>query len=325
MHGSLVGLPEKIDSARVHELRQQLTDLWQLTMGRSPGGLEADLELSRKWFDPVAQGERLRRELSALPTVPKGASELASPWTYHVGENKWLVTPEGRCVLDLLEALPIAPIHLISDDLLVPYDRLLGRTYQRWGRHRLESVVGLLRGSDKPLQIPAAAVVIALLVNRCTSEERALVRFAAGPARDVVDGAFFAPVKAFHETLVPKQVSARAHPRLISGWMLYEARRRLGDGLVLTDARRPRDGRVWIRPDQIDVIIGRLARDLMRGHRVRATPETLGRAFDALVDALRLELPKLAGYGLVHERPPETRRLRQRLIDSLSDGDLNGS
>lgn len=317
---SLLGLSDQMDAQQRRELRRQLSELWRICVGAPLRDLSSDLEFCRKWFDPVAQGQRLRKELSALPAVPSDLSIPGPPLTFRVGEAKRLVTPEGRCVIDLLDAERASPVLVMSPELLLPYDRLLGQIYRRWSRHRLDSVVGLLDGSDKPLQIPAAAVVIALLVNRCTSEERALVRFAAGPGRDVVDRAFFAPVKAFHDALVPKHGPTRAH-RLISGWMLYEARRRLGDGLIVMDARRPQDGKVWIRSDQIEVIVSRVARDLVRGHRVRATPETLGGAFDALVDALRLELPKLAGYGLVHERPPETVRLRQRLIDSLASND----
>jgi hypothetical protein len=228
------------------------------------------------------------------------------------------VTPEGRCALDLLQNLPDSPAHVISDPQLIAYDRLLAGLYRDWARHRLQSVVELLTGSTKPLQIPAAGVVIALLVNRCTTESRALTRFASGSAREVVDRAFFSPVQAFADILAPSRRRNRSNPRLVSGWMLYEARRRLGDGLVVQDARNGVDGKVWIRPAAEGNVIEIVTRDLVRGHRTRATPERFEKAYDALVAALRRELPKLAGFGLVHERPLDTQQLRERVLLSLT-------
>jgi hypothetical protein len=294
-----------------------LIEVWTVTMGRPPGDLNDDLELIKRWFDPVAQGQRLRRELSAIEGVQPGLEVPGEPWTVEVGSSKWLVTPEGRCAIDVLQSYPDDRQRLVvTDSQLVPYDRLLGGLYRRWSRHRLDSVVALLAGTTKPLQIPAAGVVISLLVDGCVGEERALVRFASESARSVVDRAFFAAVNAFSDVLAPSRRGKR-DSRLISGWMLYEARRRLGDVLVVEDFHGTTDGRVWIREDGIDQVVDVVARDLARGHRARATPERFATAYDALVDALRAELPSLAGFGLVHERPAATRRLRERFVEQL--------
>lgn len=314
---TMLGLEGPIEQARVDSLVDALRTTWFATIGRLPGCLEDDLEAARRWFDPVAQGQRLRRELGELDPLPAEVLDPGEPLTFRVDDDRRLVTPEGRCALDLLESLPRSPSgHMIRETQISRYERQLGLLYREWSRHRLQSVVGLLSGHDKPLQIPAAGVVIALLVNRCTSEERALIRFAGAP-REVVDRAFFSPVQAFADILAPSARRSRGNPRLVSGWMLYEARRRLGDGLVVIDARAGRDGKVWIRPDAIDNVIDVVARDLARGHRARATPDRFSEAFDALVAELRRQLPSLAGWGLVHERPIETKRLRERVIDRL--------
>jgi hypothetical protein len=314
---SLIQIPEYLQRNAAEALGTTLTKLWVATMGAKPGGLEADLRACKRWFDPVAQGQRLRRALSELNPVPEGIDDPGPPLTIAVGDKRLLVTPEGRCALDLLQHLPDKPVHVISEAQLVRYDRLLAVLYRDWARHRLQSVVDLLAGSTKPLQIPAAGVVIALLVNRCTTEQRALTRFASGSAKEVVDRAFFTPVQAFADILAPSRRGNRNDPRLVSGWMLYEARRRLGDGLVLHDARNGIDGKVWIQSEAADHVIEVVTRDLVRGHRARATPERFADAYDALVTALRHELPKLAGFRLVHERPLETRQLRKRLLESL--------
>jgi hypothetical protein len=315
---SLLGLPAYLDQDQITKLIAELTQLWDVTVGVPPRELEDDLAVTRQWFDPVAQGQRLRRELAELPDIPQMWQDPGPPMTLFISATKRLMTPEGRCVLELLNQLPAARTgHAIGEMDLAPYERRLAILYRDWSRHRLQSVIDLLAGTTKPLQIAAGGVVIALLVNRCTSEDRALTRFAAGSTRDVVDAAFFAAVSAFADTLAPRRRGNPENAKLVSGWMLYEARRRLGDGLVVIDARAGVDGKVWIQSRAVDHVVDVVARDLARGHRVRVTSESLAIAFDALVIALRSELQGLASFGLAHERPLDTQRLRQRLVDSL--------
>jgi hypothetical protein len=296
-----------------------ITETWLITMDAPPRVLESDLAMCRRWFDPVAQGQRLRRELNALPPAPTGFPNPGEPLVLAVGGGRRLVTPEGRCALDLLLNLPSGQQrHDFGDSQLLPYDRLLGALYRDWSRHRIQSVVDLLAGTTKPLQIPAAGVVIALLVDRCTSEDRALLRDGSGSGRNVVELAFFNAVNAFADVLAPSRRGKRDQ-RLVSGWMLYEARRRLGENLIVLDARGGQAGKVWVKPGSEDDVINVVARDVVRGHRARATPERFAEAFDALVEELRLDLPKLAGFGMAHERPANTQRLRTRLIEALGD------
>lgn len=319
----LLGHPE--DLARVDSTvaLAALTSIWTETMGAEPADLEEDLALARRWFDPVAQGQRLRRELLALDaTTVDGVP--GPPWTLAVAPATHLVTPEGRCLIDYLSNRCANRPEGSTAKIVDAYDRLLGSLYREWSRHRIESVVGLLAGTDKPLQIPAAGVVIALLVNRCTDERRALTRFAGGPNKDLVDRAFFAPVQRFADVLAPSGRRDRSNQTFVSGWMLYEARRRLGYGLEVRDARGGNDGKVWIRPDAVPFVIRRVAQDLSRGHRAHATPDLFADAFDALVEELRVQLPSLAAFGLIHERPRDTARLRAQFLERLTELQLSG-
>lgn len=314
---SPVGLPEFLDDQERREILTALDELWRRVAGQRPGELSTDLLATRRWFDPVAQGQRLRKELAALEAMPADWSDPGAPLTLEVGQHRYLVTPEGRCAMDLLASLPDRSAHLVDEGQLAHYDRILAVLYRDWSRHRLNSVIELLRGTTKPLQIPAAAVLVALLVNRCTDESRALTRFGAGPRREIVDKAFFAAVQAFADVVAPDRRGKRTDPRLVSGWMLYEAGRRVGDGLVIVDAKAGGAGRVWIQPDAIEQVIDLIARDLQRGHRTTPDPDAIAEAFDRLVTALRSELPALAAFGLVHERPTETRRLRASLLAAV--------
>lgn len=317
---SLLGLSGFLDADRIDRLVDSLSRTWEFTLGRPTGELESDLEACRRWFDPVAQGQRLRRELGDLPDLPPDLLNPGAPLIAEVSSSRRLVTPEGRCALELLRGLPENPQgHLLIDADLLNYDRLLGITYRSWSRHRINSVLELLAGTTKPLQVPAAGVVIALLVDRCTSAERALVRYSPGPVGShVVERAFFSAVHAFADVLAPSRKRSRDQ-RLISGWMLYEARRRLGDALVLEgESSTEHEGKVWIRAEAEDEVVAIVARDLARGHRARITADQFEHAFDALVRELRLELPGLAAFGMAHERPTNTKRLRQRFLDALA-------
>ena len=293
-------------------VQDALRSLWTLTMGQPTGELVDDLQALHRWFDPVAQGNRLRRDLAALPLPSAEWTDPGPPLTCAASGRRRLVTPEGRCLLQLLDVLDQTPS--LVEGVAVPLERLLLDTYRTWNRHRLDSVVALLDGDNKPLQIPAAGVVLALLVNRCTAEDRALTRFADDPARNVIDEAFFDAVSTFATSLVPQRRGTRANATLISGWMLYEAGRRIGHGLVVVETRGGKNGAVWIEESATEHVLDVVARDLARGHRSKVTVPALGAAFDVLVDALRGRMPQLAGYHLAHERPVATAQLRQQLL-----------
>lgn len=308
--------------ARPHakQLAVSLTQLWTLTMSTPLADLAGDLELLRRWFDPVAQGSRLRRDLQRLPAPASTWQDPGPPLSLTAPDNKRLLTPEGRCALEILSQSlsgSVAYDLFVADEPVRDVERLLLNTYRRWSRHRLDNVIDLLEGASKPLQISASGVVLTLLINRCTSRERALTRFASGPGREVIDEAFFAAVNAFSTTLNTRTRGNPANARLISGWMLYEAGRRLGDALVIEDARRGQDGAVWVVEDDTPHVLDVVARDLSRGRRGRIVVNTLAAAFDALVEALRQHLPGLAGFGLSHERPLATASLRRELLDAF--------
>jgi hypothetical protein len=307
-------LPDRLSVVSAGEMERALLELWRLTVGTAPLELSQDLALLRRWFDPVAQGGRLRKELAALPAIPENWRNPGAPYVMSVGDAKWLVTPEGRCVLELLRTSERGEQYLsLREADVTALERELLRLYRDWSRHRLDSVIGLLQGTTKPLQVAAAGVLVALLVNRSTAEDRAMIRFSGGTARDVVDQAFFAAVHAFSSVLSPNRRSS-SDPRLISGWMLYEAGRRIGDGLVVTDAKDASQGKVFIRPGTEEHVLTVVARDLARGNRARVSLLSLSKAYDNLVEEFRRELPRLAAYGLAYERPSETARLRERLL-----------
>ena len=315
---SLFGIPDQVTHAQVEQLIFDLSRAWETVFDQPVGELENDLVIIRRWFDPVAQGQRLRREISDLPVMPESLGDPQPPLTVGLGPGRWLVTPEGRCALDLLKQLPAErAIHHVTSTQLAPYERRLAMLYRDWCRHRLDTVVALLSGTTKPLQIPATGILIALLVNRSTTEERSLIRYTSDPERTVVDKAFFAPVQAFADILSPNRRRGTLSSQLISGWILYEVRRRIGDAMVLVETRNGQDGAVWVKAECESAVLDTVARDLSRGHRTRVTVELFGSAFNNLVTELRHESKSLAGFGLAHERPRNTVRLREELTERI--------
>jgi hypothetical protein len=314
---SILELREDFDSDSGRRLELTLRKTWLATMGTTPGELEPDLEAMRGWFDPVAQGQRLRRRLSELAVLPTEIDDPGPPLTYVVGPGKRLVTPEGRCLMDLLEHHSDRSRGSVSDADLVPYDRLLARLYREWSRHRIRSVVDLLGGSTKPLQIPCAGVVIALLVNRSTSKARALDRSVSALDKDTLSQVLFGPVQAFADVLAPSRRRNRANRAFLGGWMLSEARRRLGDALVLLDTRDGAGRAVWVRAESERSVIDIVSRDLARGHRAPCTPDRFAEAYDALVTNLRVQRHGRTYQHTIYERPLESLQLRERLIEAL--------
>jgi hypothetical protein len=321
------GLRERIGREEAERLRSALTARWSAAHHRPPGGLRPDLDAHKTFFDPVAQGKRLRRILLTVDPDPV-EDRAALPLAFDIDGTRALITPEGRIALDLLVralADPGDPVR-IDTRLAVRLERDLLNLYRAWGRHRLVDTIDNLGGGSRPLQVPAMGAALTLLVNRSDTPQRAIRRFGGTDerdenhltddelrrlrdertGRDVVDRAFFACADAFTREITGSRRRSQQKERLISGWTLHEITRRLPDALVIDD-------------DVVYVIAehrGRLL-DLVAAELKRRTMNDAGQvadAFDALVRAFGEHAAELAGYGLLFERASETARLRADLL-----------
>jgi hypothetical protein len=293
------------------QLHGVLLRLWEACHHRRPASVRHDLDLHRRFFDPVATGKRLRETLPKVDAVVT-AEALSPAQAIAIGSGRQLITPEGRVALELLErALGSTDELEVKIDLRLAarWERELLDLYRDWGRHRLRSVVELLGGGDKPLQIPAIGATLTLLVNRADDPERAIKRFAPGTSQDVIDEAFRSCAQAFAQQLAPSERRSRTKERLISGWTLHEVTRRMPDALCISDEHG-----VFVVPGRRRDVIGLLVAELKR--RRGTDEQLLLDAFDALVREFSRRAQALAGYGLLFERPVETARLRQTLLDT---------
>lgn len=302
------GLPAQIPRYGAAQLRETLTGLWQSCHHRPPGAVRPDLDLQKRFFDPVAQGNRLRKALLTIaPYTPPGPIEPSQ--AVRVDTERLLITPEGRVALELLDRALEGSGENVAIDLALAAAREhdLLSLYRDWGRHRLRSVVDLLGGGEKPLQIPAIGAVLTLLANRSDSPERAIRRFPPGIARDVIDDVFRGCADAFAQELAPSARRSMSKERLISGWTLGEIARRMPDALHSSDA----DG-VYVVGARRGELIDLIAAELRR--REGVDTRRLEEAVDALVRELTKRSSELAGYGLLFARPAETQALRDSLL-----------
>ncbi len=308
---STFGLADAMSRSAALHLHGVLLQLWDACHHRQPAGVRHDLELHRRFFDPVATGKRLRE---ALPTIDAVESpEVLSPaQAIAIGSGRLLITPEGRVALELLERALASTDELevkLDLRLAARWERALLDLYRDWGRHRLRSVVDLLGGGDKPLQIPAIGATLTLLVNRSDEPERAIKRFEPGTARDVIDEAFRSCAQAFAQQLAPSERRSSTKERLISGWTLHEVTRRIPDALCISE-----DQGVFVVAGRRRDVIGLLVAELKRRRGI--DEQLLMDAFDALVREFSRRAQPLAGYGLLFERPVETARLRRMLLET---------
>lgn len=301
--GVAVALPRE-DAVR---LARTLTSAWEAVADRPTGDLVRDWSfLVERYFDPIAQGGRLRRELDDVRAVVEEAPYLSDLLVIPIGDDHGLITLEGRAVLQLVRAALAQEGQevILPDDARWALEHKLLDLYRETSRHRLESVLSLRSGTAAPLLPPAVATILLLLLNRSTSPDRAITRPPDPAGRQHLDEALARPVLAFAYALAPGKRKLE-HISLYSGYPLTEARRRLSAQLSTDPAR------LFVRPNVDDDVIRFVARDLAKRHLPEAT---IAEAFDRMVEAYRESASALAAFGVGHERPADTRRLRERLL-----------
>jgi hypothetical protein len=303
------GLEERLPRPAAEQLHNVLVSLWEACHHQPPAGVRPDLELHRRFFDPVAQGKRLRQALLSIDArdLPGRLSDVQA---IAIDAERTLITPEGRIAIELLQrGLDSAGDVELDQALAARRERDLLDLYREWGRHRLRSVVNLLGGGDKPLQLPAIGAVLTLLINRCDSPDRAMKRFGPGTARDVIDDVFRSCAHEFAQQIAPSQRRSSQKERLISGWTLGEITRRMPDAVHSSDEHG-----VYVVAERRTDLTGLLVAELRR--RPDVDERLLEDAFEALVREFRRRAQALAGYGLLFERPAETVRLRDSLLEA---------
>jgi hypothetical protein len=303
-------------------LLEDLTRLWDASF-TSIGNAEDDLVLLKRFFDPIATGRRLRAAIENVKQVDPPASPFPPQLWLELPGRRWLITPEGRLAIDVLvdalqgtdDPVELEPLGVISAE------RQLLLLYRSWGRHRLDQVIKLQTGRERPLQVGPIALGLLLLVNRSTSEARALPCGPDDSLRSVVDLAVFRAVRAFELEVLDSSRGNRRSPdssrekeSLAGGWMPPELYRRFP--FAIKEPRKEPQ-LLYVREGTDVELLSALTNEL--GRRSEIPVQQISQAFDAMVDSLRKSASTLASNGLAHERHGDTSKLKRQLLNLVHE------
>jgi hypothetical protein len=314
----LFGMPLVMAREDLEHAREVLERAWRFQVGRAPGDFEVDLDRLANWFHPKLRGQTVRERIIALPELEAGAAQLPAAVLLPCGDERYLVTPEGRAWLECAREPRTASggQFVFSAEQSPPLERKLLATYRAWSRHRINDVIEKRTGVGAPMLPPAAGIVLLLLVNRSLDRRSAIRRVREPSTQRKIDDVVADVLEPFANELAgaSRRGRRREHFSLWSGYPLTEARRRLAGRLVLdTD-----EGLVYVDGAREDEVVEFVARDIAR--RRGATEDRVDAAFDALVEAYRGRLDDLSGLGSGFERIARTDALRDRLLAAVREG-----
>jgi hypothetical protein len=316
----LFGVPAVLTKSEATTLIRDLKLLWQITYGQPPHHLQEDLNRTRRFFDPVARGHTLRERLSELESLPSTVfSRLVSygePLVVRVGPGVLLAGVEARLMIKLLAEVPADGSHIIlSEDSAIWAQQSALTLYRAWTLTRLRQVIDLRAGAGpEVMQAVAVGLVLALLVNRSDSPERAVTQWdRATPDDRDVDTALYNSAESFAAAISSKHGRSSSEQRLKGGYGFTEARRRLAHRLVVIPKSNVGEAKIYIPHQYRTEVIDFLGKDLAR--RSSLTAATLDRGFDELVVQFRSSARTLAYRSMVFEQPAETARIKKDLLD----------
>lgn len=314
LRSDIFGMPLAIRQADALRAKNVIEDVWGKQFGTGPGPFDEDLDLLADWFHPKLRGQTLRDALDGLKET-SSSSGIPDQIILPCGGGTHLVTPEGRTWLECLSDAKTSSggIYVFRSDEIEPRERALLDLYRRWSRHRIEDVIQKRTGRAAPLLPPAVGIILLLLVNRSLSPDTAIRRVRDPHRQERIDEVVADVLEAFSDQLkTTKRGRNRKHFSLWSGYPLTEARRRLGNQLVLDRD----EGLVFIDRDSEMAVTDFVADDLARRRDVDR--DDIERAFDALVASYRSRLDDLSALGSGFERIGSTAALKSRLSDSQS-------
>jgi hypothetical protein len=308
---TLFGVPRGLDLDELIELEDFLRAAWQAQYGHPPSTLTADFERLRELFKTGASGKRIRDAVAALPRLSRRPASVSEDVFFAVGEHRGLVTPEGRALLEQLAAIREGGERVLSRDAMLYASATVSSAYGGWQRAWLTQQLG--RASLRP---GTYGVVLLLLLNGSLTRETALRLPSSAEEERALARVLIPVIDAFATRLGGHETSAREAERLRSNWRLTEARRHLYERVRVEDDHE--DAFVWVEDEAktVELLAERLAgrRDL--------DVETLHSALAAASDAYSAARPKLATWGVAHDRTNHTRhvldRIEARFIDERS-------
>jgi hypothetical protein len=314
----LFGMPLVIAREDLEHACEVLERAWRLQAGHAPRDFDADVDRLANWFDPRLRGQTVRKRIIALPELEPGAARLPATVLLPCGDQRYLVTPEGRAWLACAREPRSASADqfVFSAEQSLPLERKLLAAYRAWSRHRINDVIEKRTGAGAPMLPPAGGIVLLLLVNRSLDRQSAIRRVREPAKQRKIDEVVADVLEPFANELAAasRRGRRREHFSLWSGYPLTEARRRLAGRLVLDSDQ----GLVYVDGSREDEVVEFVSHDISRRRGV--TEDRIDAAFAALVEAYRGRLDDLSGLGSGFERVARTDALRERLLAAVREG-----
>jgi hypothetical protein len=317
------GVPAVLTATESKRLYQDLAFVWAKLYGHPSLDLDADLDLCRRFFDPIARGHTLRERLSTLPVLPIELSsrllQYGEPLVIDTGKSTLLLGVEARLMMEVLTNRTDRTHHVISRNEAAAVERIAMNTYRKWTLSRLRQVIDMRAGTGaEVLQAVAVGLVLALLVNRSDAPERAVVQWNRDtPDGKDIDKAIYSGAEGFASVISPRNRRSSSERTLKSGYALTEARRRLAEKLVVRPDPEMGGARIYVPEEYRSDVVTFLGRDLAR--RPGLTSVQVADAFDRMVSDYRTAGRALAYRSMIFERPADTADLKGELLTAFLD------
>lgn len=294
---TLFGAPLGYSSDTLNRWVRLLESCWSDFARRTAGELKEDLELLRPLFGTGANAKSLRATLAALP--PRDESRLALPAELALAfEDRALITPEGRVLLEVLQRLQHGGENVITEGQVIWAQDAALAVRGAWGRDWANKQ---LDGNMSPPVLGAACF---LLVNGSIGPAHAL-RLPEDEREDRDLGRLVLPlVASFSETLggnaPPVDSGLRSH------WVFTQVSR-----LLPLDVRREREiggTSLYIREDREAALLMNL-----RARLGRFEPTAVVTAVTRLVNGYRSVRGSFIALDQSYEDPRHTQRVQRAL------------
>lgn len=326
----LFGLPRRMSIETLRLTIGELRHRFERQYSRPPGDdITADLQAMRELlFNPVAREERLRQTLARIATQDRSGpppEHIPDLLLLPAGEELWLVTPEARVAIPVLERClneSVGDWCYVDDVDTHAAEHLLLDFTRVWARYRLDRTLRLQAGEGARMLPVAIAIPLLLIVNGNIGPAKAMRQPKELADQQALDHALVAPVRRFAEAISGKSSSfSDRHLALYNGYALSEARRRLGGVLRLDrveDDPSQHHARksLYIAEGHDEAVLAFLAREL-RAREVSA--ETVAEAYQQLLEAYAAARPTLAAFGVAHEDPAKTKAIGRQLVHSVGE------
>jgi hypothetical protein len=294
---TLFGAPLGYSPDSLNRWIRLLEGCWIAFARGTAGELDEDLELLRPLFGAGANAKSLRATLAAL--APQGESGQGLPGELALTfEDRALMTPEGRVLLEVLHRLQQSGENVIAEDQIIWAQHAALTARGAWGRDWAEKQ---LDGNMSPPVLGAACF---LLVNGSIGPEHAL-RLPEDEREDRDLGRLVLPlVASFSETLggnpPPVDSGLRSH------WVFTQVSR-----LLPLDVRRERGiggTSLYVRDDREAALLMNL-----RARLGKFDPTAVDAAVAQLVNGYRTARGSFIALDQSYEDPRHTQRVQRAL------------